>query len=178
MNIFVLDSDTKKCAQYHCDKHVVKMIIETAQILSTVHYVIDKDRYKNLQEFIYKETHINHPAIKWASESRMNYIWLSELGLELCKEYTRRFNKVHKSEAVLFLLYKNVPDSGKYTITKFPRIFPIHYAHIENTIEAYREYYKEKVRKGIVCYTKTSIPEFIDALSLPKDEFELIKVKI
>jgi len=166
MNIFVLDKDTSVCAKYHCDKHVVKMIVETAQILSTAHYVLDNDKYKDLKEYIYKQTHINHPAVKWVCESRMNYLWLCELGLHLCKEYTIRFGKVHKTEAILFILYKNMPDNGKYQMTEFPRIFPIEYGKIDNTIEAYREYYKGKSSKFEMRYTNAPVPFFLRNLNV------------
>ena len=90
MNIFILDADTQKSAQYHCDKHVVKMILEYAQIMSTVQYL---QGVKN--SVLYKPTHAHHPAVLWASKSVANYQYLYNLWLALCQEYTKRYGKQH-----------------------------------------------------------------------------------
>ena len=68
MNIFYLDENHETCAQYHCDKHVIKMILETAQLLCCVHWVSGV-------EAPYKKTHVNHPSSVWARESLTNYKW-------------------------------------------------------------------------------------------------------
>ena len=79
MNIFYLDEDTEICAQYHCDKHVVKMILEYAQILCTVLHELG-------QEAPYRPTHRNHPCTVWARESLDNWIWLRALCQALNQE--------------------------------------------------------------------------------------------
>jgi len=94
MNVFYLDSDPKQCAMLHTDKHVVKMILEYSQLLSTAHYVCDGAT----PEGMYKPTHINHPSAVWVRKSEHNYIWLCNLLLELCNEYTYRYAKTHKVE--------------------------------------------------------------------------------
>ena len=86
MNIFVLDSNIQKCAQYHCDKHVVKMILESAQLLSTVLRLNDVD-------YGYKATHANHPCTSWAGESLSNWKWLRNFAFELNQEYRFRFGR-------------------------------------------------------------------------------------
>ena len=117
MNIFYLDSDPKTCAQMHCDKHVVKMIIEYAQLLSTAHRVIDGEEYtdktangRNIKRWrlndtreqsLYKATHINHPSAIWCRENIQNYNWLYQLFHELCHEYTYRYGKVHACAKLL-----------------------------------------------------------------------------
>lgn len=93
MNIFVLDRDVKKCAIYHNDKHVVKMILESAQLLCGVHHMTES----NINDIPYKLSHKNHPCSIWAREDISNYLWLCELGLELCKEYTYRYGRRHKA---------------------------------------------------------------------------------
>ena len=115
MNIFYLDNDPKLCAEMHTDKHVVKMILEYAQLLSTAHRVLDgvptidrggatgrqRTTYilpDNRDAVLYRATHINHPSAVWVRQSHNNYFWLSELLVELCKEYTYRYGKVHKVE--------------------------------------------------------------------------------
>lgn len=85
MNIFVLDYNPQVAAEYHCDKHVVKMILESAQILCAVHH-------KNGNSDVpYKLTHANHPCIIWAGESKQNYLWVTELAEALNDEYIFRF---------------------------------------------------------------------------------------
>ena len=108
MNIFFLDYDTKKCAKYHCDKHVVKMILETAQLLCGAHWVTGS-------EAPYKLSHKNHPCSIWVRESLSNYLYLCDLGLELCKEYTYRYGRTHKSQQIIeWCLDKklNIKDKG------------------------------------------------------------------
>ncbi len=95
MNIFVLDQDPKVCAKYHNNKHVVKMILETAQLLCGVHHMVESKI-----EIPYKLSHKNHPCSIWARECIENYVWLCDLGMELCFEYTYRYGKKHKSQAV------------------------------------------------------------------------------
>ena len=115
MNIFFLDNDPVKCAEYHVDKHVVKMILEYCQLLSTAHRVIDgketiaesKTGRKvkrwilsdDRETVLYSATHINHPSAVWCRQSAMNYHWLYTLLVECCKEYTYRYGKVHKCES-------------------------------------------------------------------------------
>jgi hypothetical protein len=96
MNIFFLHRDPEICAQYHCDKHVVKMIVETAQILSTV---ARKNGVDNND--LYRPTHINHPSVKWAGQSRCHYNYLIELLYYLLQEYNNRYHKVHKTSRLL-----------------------------------------------------------------------------
>jgi len=114
MNIFYLDNDPVKCAEYHVDKHVVKMILEYCQLLSTAHRIIDgketiaesKTGRKvkrwilpdERETVLYSATHVNHPSAVWARQNKDNYAWLHSLLCELCKEYTYRYGKVHKCQ--------------------------------------------------------------------------------
>ena len=104
MNIFHLDKDPEICAVYHCDKHVVKMILETAQMLSTAWRQSDTP-----PALAYKEAYLNHPMTKWVRETQYNYLWSYELFRELQAEYKHRYNKIHKSSALNGALYA-VPD--------------------------------------------------------------------
>lgn len=94
MNIFLLDDDIQKCAEYHCDKHIVKMPIEYAQLISAVLVPYGL-------EAPYKETHKNHPCAVWARAHADNYTWLYDLAIATGAEYTYRYGKIHKSTAVL-----------------------------------------------------------------------------
>jgi hypothetical protein len=157
MNIFVLDLDPKKCAQYHCDKHVVKMIVETAQLLSTAHHV--NGTQSGLEGHWYKKTHVNHPCAIWARKSKDNYDWLCDLGLELCFEYEVRYGKVHKTTNMMASLRDNYPNyfRDKY-MTQRPLCMPNQYKQSDPVL-AYRDYYKNE--KSSILQYKTSIPDFL-----------------
>jgi len=143
MNIFILDRDPVLAAQYQCDKHVVKMVLETAQIMSTI------------SGGPYKPTHKNHPCVLWAEAELAHYDWLSRHGKALCTEYTRRYGKTHKSQAViehcaLVVAYRLPP------IEEFVQCMPEQYRQ-EDPVEAYRAYYRgEKAR--FATWTKREQP--------------------
>lgn len=123
----------------HCDRHVVKMILEYAQILSTAHRVLDGDLSWHVS--LYKKTHTNHPSTKWARESSEHYKWLHLLWVELCKEYTHRYEKTHKTWKKLgCYLYKtpyNIPHNG---FVEPPQCMPEE-SKEGSSIIAYRNYY-------------------------------------
>jgi hypothetical protein len=153
MNIFFLDNDVKKCAQYHCDKHVVKMLVETAQLLCSVYYHTgEKDRSP------YRLTHNNHPCSIWARTSLSNWRWLQDLGKELYKEYQFRYGgKSHKSgEIIMGLGEPNLPDIG---ITTHPQAMPEQY-RAADCVAAYRAYYAGE-KRHIVKYTKRNFPDWL-----------------
>jgi hypothetical protein len=134
MNIFFLDYDPKKCAQYHNDKHVVKMILETAQLLCGVHWVTGN-------EAPYKLSHKNHPCSIWTRSSLENYLWLCELGLELCIEYEYRYGKKHKTYDVIMWCILNKPNILDVEFTSPPLAMPDHCKIGNNPIKSYRNYY-------------------------------------
>ena len=121
MNIFYLDPDPRTCAEMHCDKHVVKMIIEYAQLMSTAHRVIDGTEYTDLtangrrikrwrldddrESILYKASHINHPSAIWCRANYDNYVWLYRMWFYLCKKYTYRYGKVHSCSRLSESLY-------------------------------------------------------------------------
>ena len=136
MNIFVLDLDVKKCAEYHNDKHVVKMILETAQLLCGVHHMT----HQVTHQVPYKLSHKNHPCSIWARESLTNYLWLCELGLELSKEYTYRYGKRHKSQDVIEWCLTNKPYICDKGFTEPAKAMPDKYK-VKSVVESYRNYY-------------------------------------
>jgi len=177
MNIFYLDEDPKVCAQLHCDKHVVKMIIEYAQLMSTAHRVLDGEMYmdktangRNIkrwrlnnaedEKLIYKASHINHPSGIWTRASKENYVWLYRLWCELCLEYTHRYRRRHLTDEKLFhilaKLPKNLPDGQ---LTKMAQAMPDD-VKTEDSIVAYQDYYK-KYKRPIARWTDRPIPEFM-----------------
>lgn len=137
MNIFVLNEDPVLAAQEQCDKHVVKMVLETAQMLSIAHRVDDNATF----EYLYKVTHLNHPCVKWVLQSKANYEWLYKHFVGLCDEYTKRYNKVHLSDKKLRDFLKNSPSNlPNLGLTPFPQAMPDEYRK-KNPVEAYRTYY-------------------------------------
>jgi hypothetical protein len=167
MNIFVLDNDAATSARMMCDKHVIKMILESCQLLSTAHHVLDGDpleintgkrRYKThvcTKKNICKATMINHPCTIWTRENRSNYIWLWRHAYALCKEYTRRYNKVHAMESMLQNeLFDPPMNISKGKLTPFAQAMPDQYKD-ENAVVAYRKYYlNEKVRFAKWSYSE------------------------
>jgi hypothetical protein len=168
MNIFWLSLNLKRCAMMHCDKHVVKMILEYAQMLSTAHHVLDgslvervnkngkklKSVYEHENKTLYKSTHVNHPCTIWVRENKTNYIVLYNLFCYLCKEYTHRYGKIHKTETklseILSHVPKNIPEISEKN-TKLPIAIANKEIHIFTNnkldiVKSYREYYvKEKI---------------------------------
>ena len=137
MNIFFLDWDIDKCAKDHCDKHVVKMILEAAQLLCSVHYMTDQPT----DQVPYKLSHKNHTCSIWTRTSLSNYLYLCELGLALCKEYTNRYGKRHKSQEVIEWCLVNKPKINDIGFTEPPKAMPEEYKVVD-VVESYRNYYR------------------------------------
>jgi hypothetical protein len=154
MNIFFLDYDTKKCAEYHCDKHVVKMILETAQLLCGVHHLTPQVT----PEVPYKLSHKNHPCAIWTRESLSNYLYLCDLGLELCKEYTYRYGKRHKSQDVIEWCLCNKPMIVDLGFTTPPMAMPDEYK-VMDVVQSYRNYYMG-AKKSFAVWKNREIPEW------------------
>lgn len=175
MNIFYLDQDAKLAARQHCDKHVVKMILEYAQLLSTAHRIIDGKQVQgftqsgrkakrwvlddNREDVLYKATHVNHPSAVWARQSKENYEWLYNLFVECCKEYTHRYGKTHATQIKLEDTLKRAPiNLKKSTQTLMPQAMPPAYKHID-PVKGYRTYYREAKRE-FCKWTNREQPEW------------------
>ena len=152
MNIFFLDRDIKKCAQYHCDKHCVKMILESVQLLCTAHHMSGSVAP-------YKKSHINHPCSIWVRKSLSNYLYLTELCMELCKEYTSRYNKRHKSEEILMWCIENRPNINDLGFSDPPKAMPDEYK-VTDVVESYRNYYKGD-KKRFAVWKNGFYPEWL-----------------
>jgi len=156
MNIFVLDEDPRMAAQMLCDKHVVKMILETFQLLCGANHVLSESK-----DIPYKLTHKNHPCSIWTRECLGNYLWLLRHGVSLLREYTHRYNKIHKCSFTFDWCSKNVPKHF-ISITGYPRpldlkdfaqCMPDEYKVEGDAVKAYRQYYiGEKL--GFAKWTK------------------------
>ena len=137
MNIFYLDKDPVKAAKLQYNKHVVKMILESAQMLCTAHHCIMGDD----ADVPYKIAHKNHPSTIWVRQSGENYSWLYYHMMALGKEYTKRYGKKHlsitKCEDKLAILPGGILETG---LTKMPQCMPDEYKD-ECSIQAYWNYY-------------------------------------
>jgi hypothetical protein len=178
MNIFYLHSDPTIAAQMQCNKHVVKMIVEYAQLLSTAHRVIDGDCYiartaktnrrikrwelpDQREQILYKASHVNHPSNIWARESKQNYEWLYEHFCSLCDEYTYRYGRLHETDrklrAILASPPARIPDIGRTPIRlAIDRADCIK----DDPIESYRAYYISKQERFKMIWTNRQIPEW------------------
>lgn len=150
LNIFYLDENPVLAAQFQCDKHVVKMILESAQLLCSA-------KLLSGQQAPYKLTHKNHPSAIWTRARRGNYEWLLRHFEALCKEYTRRYGKIHACEGHLTALSEvpQLPDG----FTEPPQAMPDEYK-TTNSVEAYRAYYRHKARTIKFTY-KTEAPTWL-----------------
>jgi len=154
MNIFVLSYSPVKAAQYQCDKHVVKMCLESVQLLCTVLRLKGYNSDK-----LYKMTHKNHPTTLSLLDNRTNLSWLLAHTAALFREYTYRYGKVHKSNDIFIECLRMLPSD-------IVRDKPFSIAKVTNNdkqdiVESYREYYKSK--RGIMDmrWTGRSIPEWL-----------------
>ena len=139
MNIFKLDDNPKLAAQYHNDRHCVKMCLEYAQLLCTTR------RERGDDTAPYRATHKNHPSAVWARESIDNYIWLCDLGIELCEEYTKRYGRRHKCQDVIEDCLDNAPDLPDIGITPLKLAMPDEYKS-DCPVKSYRNYYMSDKR--------------------------------
>lgn len=151
MNIFFLDENPAKAAEYHCDKHVVKMILETAQIISTVYA-----RYGKHNDKLLKPCFQNHPCTRWAGNSRQNLQWLVCLGIELNTQYMKRYGREHKYFKMFLLLgtlkHEFIPDEG---FTR-PALAMPDDSKTFDAVESYRLYYMNHKRH--IANWKNGVP--------------------
>ena len=164
MNIFYLDKDAKVAAQYHCDKHVVKMILESAQLLCTAHRLLDGSLYhsktannRNIKRWelpdwresvLYKAGHINHPSAVWVRSNMDHYRWLYDLMYYLIGEYKYRYEgKFHKCEDLLQPLLDAPYNIPIVDWQEPPQAMPEDAKVIGNSVQAYRNYYSIHKRR-------------------------------
>lgn len=158
MNIFILHHDPREAARMMCDKHVIKMLVEGCQMLSTNHRIGGSHVIPPVN--LYKQSFQNHPCTIWARETTGNYFWLADHTHELSLEYTRRYNKIHKAHdmTVWFALYhpQNIPRAD---LTPYAQAMPDEYKVPGDGVAAYRRYYlgaKSKFAK----WKYTKIPDW------------------
>ena len=176
MNLFYLHEDPWRSAELHCDKHVVKMIIEYAQMLSTAHRMLDGEQYtdsssgrriqrwelenSNMDEVLYKASHINHPSTRWVRENAVQYQYAYDMFTALCDEYTYRYEKTHLTDSKLRGLLNRLPHNitlGKWS--EPPQCMPDD-VKSESTLDAYHKYYAI-YKKEFAKWTDRPVPQFM-----------------
>lgn len=163
MNIFVTDPSPVQSAADLCDKHIVKMILESAQMLCSAHWIAWQNKlkpYKNLKgrdlknwlhaniptdlRPAYSMTHVNHPCSVWVRQTVSNYLWLVHHALALCENYTKRYHRTHKTEAIIIWLAEHLPpvfESNEIGLTQFAVAMPDNYKVPNDPVQSYRNYY-------------------------------------
>ena len=174
MNIFYLSKDPTECAQQHCDKHVVKMIIEYAQLLSTAHRVLDGEQYldktknnRNIkrwrldenEDLFYKASHINHPSAIWARKSNNNYTWLNLLFCALCEEYEHRYGREHETCRKMYGKLTSLPKNIPVGYFEDPPPAMPDYCKLPSSVDSYKKYYINE-KANFAKWTKREIPEW------------------
>ena len=172
MNIFFLDRNPEICAQMHCDKHVVKMIIEYAQLMSTAHRMLDGKETKEKvngrmlkrwnvdgpkNDVLYKASHVNHPSAVWARKSVSNYLWLYNMWAHLLREYTFRYGRKHETEKLLFVLSQHPNNISVSGWSDPPPAMPDDCKIPNDSLVSYRNYYLLK-KAHFAKWTKRNIP--------------------
>jgi hypothetical protein len=179
INIFYVHTDPVIAAQSMVDRHVVKMILETAQLLSTAHRVIDGVEYAgqsqsgrkakrwrlsgNADAIMYAATHINHPSAVWVRENSANYVWLYEHLLALGREYTYRYGRTHLTIDKLKDILKEAPEqiTESKVMTKMPSCMDKQYIVSLDPIVNYRNYYNYG-KTDLLRWTDREPPGWID----------------
>ena len=185
MNIFYIDKDPRVCAEQMVDKHVVKMILETAQLLSTAHRLLDGEEYiedkyvagslppryrktkrwrlpDNRENILYSATHVNHPSAIWCRQSNNNYNWLYCHFAALLNEYTYRYGKVHKCASMASTLRFTPQLIPVGYFTPVTPAMAEQYIISQDSVLNYRNYYKQG-KTHLHKWTKRQPPEWLVA---------------
>ena len=180
MNIFILDTDPVEAARQQCDKHIVKMPLESAQMLSTAHRVLDgkltripsksgKTMVKHWKldrddDIIYKAVHVSHPCTLWTMESEANYYWHYRHFIALSIEFQYRYGKEHGS----WTLLKDVLATAPRNIDRLLGLTPFRLAmgaapeciNESDPVSSYRSFYQTKQDRFKMAWSKRDVPEW------------------
>ena len=140
MNVFYLDESPEVAATLHLyPKHVVKMTLEYAQLLSTAHRLL---REVPEESPLYKATHKNHPSAVWVRESASHYTWVYRCMVALGEHYTKKTGKTHLTLTKLGELLKEPPMEDTGWVDP-PQCMPKEYQR-DTAIKGYKAYYDYK----------------------------------
>jgi len=192
MNIFYLDKDPIKAAQMSCDKHCVKMIVESAQMLSTAHRMIDGKEYTdltksgrrikrwkhpnaNLEKTLYKACHTGHPSTVWVMQSAYNYHWLYKHMMALNTEFKMRYGHIldHKTVQLLegALMYPPKNISLNTIATDPPPAMPDYCKIPGDSVASYRKYYIFEKQRFATWKSPSTVPAwYIDGVKEAQEQ--------
>ena len=163
VNRFMLDRNPAVAARMHCDKHVVKMCVEEAQMLSTVHRL-----HGYTGDELYRATHAHHPCTAWAGASTWNYLWSYRLLVNLLAEYTHRYGRTHATARLLEPLERPPVGVPVGFITEVPQAMPEHLRG-GDPVEAYRRFYRAE-KAHFARWTARPVPAwFSEKLTTPTE---------
>jgi hypothetical protein len=176
MNIFYLHPDPQRCAEQHVDKHVVKMILEYAQLLSTAHRVLDGVATQGLsaagrkstrwllpdarEAVLYAATHLKHPSAVWVRQSAANYQWLHELWQCLLAEYSFRYDKVHACQRLAEALSAAPTRCLSAGFSEPTPTMPDEFRVAGDSVQSYRNYY-HGAKTPLFAWKKRPPPDWI-----------------
>jgi hypothetical protein len=175
MNLFILNEDPIIAAQQQCDKHVVKMTLESGQMLSTAHRLLDGTEYFELNAKGRKlrrwrlddEREIKHPCTEWTMESSANYYWHYDHFEALAKEFEYRFGKQHSTwvdlKDTLKYLPANMPLKNHQTPFRLAMGANPECMDNDNPVESYRNFYVTKRARFEMKWSKRVIPDWYQA---------------
>ena len=147
MNIFVTDPSPHVSAQVLPDKHIVKMPLETCQMLSIVcsdkwgHSYGELHRLDGQPYKTEKGAFRNHPCTVWANQSLINTWWLVAHGIGLCQEYTHRYGKTHSCQKTIEEAQSIIPFGYQHTPETFTFAGPDQFKY-DKTIDIFTAYKK------------------------------------
>lgn len=148
MNIFILDYNRTLNAQYHADKHVVKMLLESTQLLCNA-----------IPNAPYRKTHLRHSCSLWVLESIDNWLWLRDLVIALHHEWQYRFEHTHNHKSFAVTMQLSIPELPNIGLTTFAQAMPNEYKNAD-AVKAYRDYYLGN-KQHLFKWTKRSVPKWI-----------------
>ena len=182
MNIFILDHDPTKAAQLLCDKHAAgKMAVESAQMLSTAHRMLDGNVIKApsksgkrmvnkyihpdpaMDDVLYNAVHFHHPCTVWTMQTTANYRWHFEHFIALCNEYKYRYGKTHLTDTKLRKVLAKYPTNlPKKKLTQFALAMQHQPQCInrDDPVQSYRDYYNTKQDNFKMVWSKREIPDW------------------
>ena len=156
MNIFFLDKKPSVAAEHQCDRHVVKMILETTQMLCTAY-----QKKHGIKSDLYKPAYPWHPMTIWVGETKANFKWAWELAFSLSIEYVIRYGKFHKCNFIISKFNEYYCEwlnwDGDFTTP--PLCMPDKYK-TDDFVESYKNYYVGE-KKSFAKYKSGNIPEFM-----------------
>jgi hypothetical protein len=180
LNLFILDTDPVKAAQLQCDKHASKMVVESGQMLSTVHRILDGSLEKrssksgktnvkywklpdSRESVLYKAVHMAHPCTVWTMKTKSNYMWHYEHFVALANEFTYRYNKQHKTYTDLADILKSPPKNipnGPLTLWPLAMKSNPECMFPEDPVKSYRMFYQTKQDRFKMVWKNRPVPEW------------------